>query len=96
LQVPLGTYLGWNETTTGFDAGSGCSFIGGFVPFAKTRAERLKAGDTRASLEERYGNRDGFLASVRAAVARQQAAGWLLPRDAERLLRQAEESEVLR
>lgn len=96
LQVPLGTYLGWNETTTGFDAGSGCSFIGGFVPFAKTRAERLKAGDMRASLEERYGNRDGFLASVRAAVARQQAAGWLLPRDAERLLRQAEESEVLR
>ncbi|MEL0250438.1 MAG: alpha/beta hydrolase domain-containing protein, partial [Novosphingobium sp.] len=24
LQVPLGSYLGWNETTTGFDAGSGC------------------------------------------------------------------------
>lgn len=96
LQVPLGTYLGWNETIRGFDAGKGCSFVGGFVPFARTREERLAKSDPRPSLEERYGNRDGFLAQVRAAVARQVAAGWLLPRDAERLLRQADDSDVLR
>ena len=36
LQVPLGTYLGWNETMTGFDKGRGCGFIGGFIPFART------------------------------------------------------------
>lgn len=96
LQVPLGTYLGWNEAATGFEAGGGCGFVGGFVPFARTRADRLSAGDPRLSLEERYGNRAGFLAQVRAAVTRQQAAGWLLPRDAQRLLRQAEQSDVLR
>lgn len=96
LQVPLGTYLGWNEATTGFDAGGGCSFIGGFVPFARTLASRQTTGDPRLSLEERYGDHAGFVARVRQAVAQQQAAGWLLPRDAERLLQQAEDSTVLR
>ena len=96
LQVPLGTYLGWNEATSGFDAGGGCSFIGGFVPFARTRQERIANSDPRLSLAERYGDHAGFVAHVRAAIERQQAAGWLLPRDAKRLLIEAESSNVLR
>ncbi len=39
-QAPLGTYLGWNLTAAGFFAGQGCGFAGGYVPFAKTEAER--------------------------------------------------------
>ena len=35
-QAPLGTYLGWNLTASGFFAGQGCGFAGGYVPFAKT------------------------------------------------------------
>jgi hypothetical protein len=54
--LPLGTYLGWNVTTTGFYKGRQCAFTGGFIPFAKTRAERLASGDPRPSLEERYGS----------------------------------------
>jgi len=95
LQVPLGTYTGWNVTKAGMDAGKGCGFIGGFIPFARTKAQRERAGDPRPSLEERYGNRAGYLARVRAVITRQQAAGWLLPDDAERIVRQAEESSVL-
>jgi hypothetical protein len=96
LQVPLGTYLGWNEATSGFEAGGGCGFAGGFIPFARTRAERLASNDPRPSLEERYGNHDAFVAQVRQAIEKQKAAGWLLPRDAERVLKQAQESDVLR
>ena len=96
LQVPLGTYLGWNEAVSGFEAGGGCGFAGGFIPFARTRAERLARNDPRASLEERYGNHDGFVAQVRQAIEQQKAAGWLLPRDADRLLKQAQNSDVLR
>jgi len=96
LQVPLGTYLGWNETAAGFDAGRGCGFAGGYVPFARTRAEREKAGDPRPSLEERYGDHAGFVARVREAVKRQADAGWLLPDDAARLVEEAERSDVLR
>jgi len=96
LQVPLGTYLGWNETTSGFEAGRGCGFVGGYVPFARTRAERLAAHDPRPSLEERYGDHAGFVARVREAAARQAAAGWLLPDDAARLVEDAQRSDVLR
>jgi Alpha/beta hydrolase domain len=96
LQVPLGTYLGWNVQAVGYDAGHGCGFVGGFIPFAKTRAQRLATGDSRPSLEERYGDHVGFVSRVRGAVVRQQAAGWLLPNDAADILRAAEQSDVLK
>jgi len=69
-QVPLGTYLGWNVTAEGFFKGTECGFTGGYVPFAKTKAERMASGDPRPSLEERYGSHDKYVAEVRAAAAR--------------------------
>ncbi len=95
-QAPLGTYLGWNVTRSGFYKGRGCGFEGGFIPFAKTKAERLATGDPRLSLEERYRDHAGYVAVVKAAVQRLVQQRFLLPADAERLIRQAEESNVLR
>lgn len=95
-QAPLGTYLGWNVTHSGFYKGRGCGFAGGFIPFAKTQAERRASGDPRLSLEERYRDHAGYVAAVKAAVERLQQQHFLLPEDAARLLRQAEESNVLR
>ena len=95
-QAPLGTYLGWNVTARGFQKGRRCGFTGGFIPFAKTKAERLSAGDPRLSLEERYRDHGGYVAAVKAAVARLLREHFLLQEDAERLMRQAEESNVLR
>src|SRR5579863_1738742 len=46
-QAPLGSYLGWNVTSAGFAKGMGCGLVGGYVPFAKTKAERMAAGDPR-------------------------------------------------
>ncbi|GAA0296740.1 alpha/beta hydrolase domain-containing protein [Sphingomonas oligophenolica] len=96
LQVPLGTYTGWNVMATGHDKGGNCGFNGGFIPFARTRAERFATHDPRPSLEERYGNHAGFVMKIRAAVARQRAAGWLLADDAARIVAAAERSNVLR
>lgn len=96
LLVPLGTYTGWNEQVRGYGAGGGCGFVGGFIPFARTRAARLASGDPRASLEERYGGHAGFVARVRDAAAAQVREGWLLPADARRLIAEAEASDVLR
>ena len=96
LQVPLGTYLGWNVTSQGFEAGRGCGFAGGFIPFARTRAERDRAGDPRPSLEERDSDHAGFVAAVEQAVRQQTAKGWLLPDDAARLVEEARASAVLR
>ena len=95
-RVPLGTYLGWNETAGGYFKGQYCTLNGGFVPFARTRAERAASGDPRPSLEERYGDHAGFVAKVRAAAAEIQAQGFLLPDDAERIVHEAEASAVLR
>ena len=43
---------------------------GGYIPFATTRAERLASGDSRLSLEERYGTHDAYVTRVRAAAGR--------------------------
>lgn len=96
LRVPLGTYLGWNVQAAGFSKGQGCGFAGGFIPFAQTRAARVAANDPRPSLEERYGTRAGFLDRVRKAVEADRASGWLLPDDAEKIIAQAEASDVLK
>ena len=99
LEAPLGTYLGWNITADGtkpFHAGQLCNYAGGMIPFARTRAEREAAGDPRPSLEERYGDHAGFVAAVRQAAEKVKATGFLLDRDAEALIREAEASDVLR
>jgi len=95
LQVPIGTYLGWNVQSAGFGKGGGCGFFGGFIPFATTRTERMATGDPRLSLQERYGDHAGFVAKVRATVARQRSAGWLRAEDADKIVGQAEASKVL-
>jgi hypothetical protein len=96
LLVPLGTYTGWNQLQSGYGAGGGCGFVGGFIPFARTEAERRAAGDPRPSLEARYRDHHGFVARVRIVAAAQVRAGWLLPDDADRIIVQAEASDVLR
>jgi len=95
-QAPLGTYLGWNVTATGFNKGSGCGLVGGYVPFAKTKAERVAAGDPRPSLEERYGTHEKYVAVVKAAAGRLVHDRFLLQEDADRLIAEADASNVLR
>jgi hypothetical protein len=96
LEAPLGTYLGWNITAGGFHAGQNCNYYGGMVPFARTKAERDANRDPRPSLEERYGSHAGFVEAVRKATEKVKASGFLLQRDAERLIREAEASNVLK
>lgn len=96
LLVPIGTYTGWNVRTSGYGAGASCGFIGGFVPFAKTKAEAQRRGDPRSSLQARYGDHAGFVARVRLAAVAQVRNGWLLADDAARIVAEAEASDVLR
>ena len=44
-QAALGTYTGWNVIASGFDKGKICLLNGSFIPFAKTKAERIASGD---------------------------------------------------
>jgi hypothetical protein len=93
--APLGTYLGWNITAGGFHQGKLCNYAGGMIPFAQTKAERLAKGDPRLSLEERYETHAGYVEAVKAAAADAVTEGFLLPEDAEALVKRAAESKVL-
>lgn len=95
-QAPLGTYTGWNVNASGFYRGHIRTNEGSFIPFAKTKAERLASGDPRPSLEERYGTHDKYVERVRAAAERLLRGRYLLQDDAERLIAQAEASKVLK
>ena len=92
VQAPLGTYTGWNY----LENGDACILSGAFFPFAETRAEREALNDPRRSLEERYGDHEGYVDAVRAAADRLVAQRLLLPEDADRLVAEAQESSVLR
>jgi hypothetical protein len=95
MQVPLGTYTGWNTTAKGYFRGDSCGFTGGYIPFAKTKAERLASGDPRPSIEERYPTQDAYVAAVKAASDKLVQQHFLLPEDAERLVKQASSSKVV-
>jgi hypothetical protein len=95
-QVPLGTYLGWNVVSAGFDKGKVCTLNGGYVPFAKTKAERMAAGDPRPSLEERYVTHQAYVDAVKAAADKAVAERFLLRADADRLIAGAAASDVLK
>jgi len=86
----------WNVASTGFYKGRANGFSGAFIPFAKTKAEREASSDPRASLEERYRDHDGYVAAVKAAAERLQRERLLLPDDSQRLVREAQQSNVLR
>jgi hypothetical protein len=96
LQVPLGTYLGWNTIAAGFDKGKICTLSGGYIPFAKTKAERTAASDPRPSLEERYGTHQAYVDAVKAAAEKAVAERFLLPADAGRLVAEAAASNILK
>jgi Alpha/beta hydrolase domain len=96
IRVPLGTSAGWNIRRPEFRAPDVCGLTGSFIPFANTTAERLASDDPRLSLEERYGDHQGFVRAVRRAARQLMNQGFLLLEDAEAFIAAAEASDVLK
>ena len=67
VTVPLATYTGW-ALRRGPQANDGCEAAGQFIPFAKTKVERLASGDPRPSVEERYPSFGQYYSEVIRAV----------------------------
>lgn len=90
VDVPLGTGTGWVFRPTAF--GSPHEFYllrGAWVPFARTKAERVSANDPRLSLEERYSGRSAYLEQVKSAVEKLIERRFLSNADLEPQLKQA-------
>ena len=85
VQVPLATYTGW-ALRAGPQGGDGCEGSGQYIPFPKTKADRLASGDPRMSIEERYGNVETYSSLLQNAIKDLVRSGFLLPFDADAAL----------
>jgi len=93
IAAPIATYTGWNFYKASELAGELCDRDGTYALFAVTKAERLQTGDPRPSLEERYGDKAGWLTALRDAAAQLVIERVLLIEDAERIVAAAEQSD---
>ncbi len=96
VEVPLATYTGWNARHReiggqGQVLAPGGTVVGGAIPFATTREERLATGDPRPSIEERYGSVDEYLERVRACAESLVESGYALSEDVATLVSQGQE-----
>nr|WP_312120045.1 alpha/beta hydrolase domain-containing protein [Brevundimonas diminuta] len=94
IEAPLGTNLGFNYAANP-DFEDLDNLNGAFIPFHKTRAARVSAGDERPSLEERYGDQAGYVAAVEASARRLVQARFMLQEDADRYIENARRHPVL-
>ena len=82
VTVPLATYTGW-ALRAGPQANDGCEGTGQMIPFAKTKADRIAAGDPRPSIEERYSSLAAYTSRVTDAVDEMVAKRLMLKEDAD-------------
>ena len=93
--APVGTATGWNLFRPGmFDGDGFCAGQGSFIPFAPTRAERQKAGDSRLSVEERYSSTYGYTLAIRRSAEILVRRRLMLQEDADRLGAEAERAGI--
>jgi Alpha/beta hydrolase domain len=94
VQVPIGTYTGWNLQSRRLAEDELSGLLGSFIPFAKTRAERSKLRDPRLSLKERYKNPSDYVKKISHAARILVDQRYLLPDDAQRMIDEAKKRRV--
>jgi hypothetical protein len=82
IAVPLATQTGWNlrHPRTGA-AFALAGVVGSYFPFARTKAAREAAGDSRLSIGERYPERASYLGRIAEAALGLTRERLLLPQD---------------
>jgi hypothetical protein len=101
VAAPIATTSGWGLRSAVFGGGpsggnmDGCESSGQWIAFKARQAERMAAGDPRKSLEERYGNHEGYVKAVAEAARKLQQRRLLLEEDVQRYIDAAQASTVL-
>jgi alpha/beta hydrolase family protein len=94
VQVPIGTYTGWNLQPRRLAEDELSGLLGSFIPFARTKSERKRTGDPRLSLQERYKDRTDYAQQVSHAARTLVEQRYLLPEDAERMIAEAKRKRI--
>lgn len=96
VQVPLGTYTGWNLQPSGLAENELSGLLGAYIPFARAKAARKKSGDSRFSLQERYTDTDDYVRRIARAARILINQRYLLPEDAQRIIDEAKKTSKRR
>ncbi len=92
VAVPLATYTGWNLRDASWGAGGMLTrWMGSYLAFPRTEAERAGLQDPRRSVQERYPTHEAYVAEVERVCRELMGRGYLLERDAAVLVRDAAE-----
>ena len=89
VAAPLATYTGWNLRSRGHGEGAMHEFTGSTIPLPETDSARAATADPRLSIEQRYGNEDGYVAAIVQAAQRLVADGLMLEEDIARVEQRA-------
>ena len=90
IAVPLATHTGWNYRRPSIGAPDRlASEIGSYLPFAKTKADRERTGDSRLSIAERYASRQAYLDRITAVARELVEARYVLAEDVDDLVARA-------
>ena len=82
VSVPVATHSGWNPRLAEAGAtGLMLNSTGSTLPFPRTAEERLRTGDPRPSIAERYRDRDDYRGQARRAAEALATARYLLTED---------------
>ena len=98
VSVPVATYTGWALRASApgdpVPIVDGCDAAGQRIPFAKTMADRLAAGDPRPSLQERYADHAAYVNLVTQAAQELQRQRLLLDMDVQAYIVAAQAASV--
>jgi hypothetical protein len=90
LQVPLATCTPWNLRHPSIGAPDQMvSFLGSYLPLARTAEDRHRNRDPRPSIAERYPTRREYLQRFRTAALELVKERWLLAEDVPALMEHA-------
>ncbi|HVY43664.1 MAG TPA: alpha/beta hydrolase domain-containing protein, partial [Hyphomicrobiaceae bacterium] len=86
VEAPLATYTGWNLRARGFGHGAMFEFSGSTIPFPESPQERIKIGDPRVSILERYPCKAAYQAAIGEAARKLVDARLMIEEDVERCI----------
>jgi hypothetical protein len=92
IAVPLGTYTGWNVALPQLrDLQYLSGLTGSFDPFPLSRDNRVRTGDSRRSIAERYAGREEYVRQVTRAAEELVRQRFMLESDVPAAVHRAEE-----
>jgi Alpha/beta hydrolase domain len=90
IQVPLATHTGWNYREPSIGSPDRlASEIGSYFAFPATRDEKIRSGDPRTSIAERYRDRDAYVGRVTEAALALVHGRYLMAEDLPEIVERA-------